>query len=58
DPISYDTSKDSIEDIVERSRNSLQALINRHQPQGKCYFNAIKQRIASLKKYWVSKISK
>ncbi|CAF1000975.1 unnamed protein product [Adineta steineri] len=58
DPISYDTSKDSIEDIVERSRNNLQALINRHQPQGKCYSNAIKQRIASLKKYWISKISK
>ncbi|CAF4424659.1 unnamed protein product, partial [Adineta steineri] len=33
DPISYDTSKDSIDDIVERSRNNLQALINRHQPQ-------------------------
>jgi hypothetical protein len=56
DPIPYDLSKDSIDDIVERSRLSLQSLINRHQPQGKSYKNAVRQRIQSLIKYWQGKV--
>ncbi|CAF3622315.1 unnamed protein product [Rotaria sp. Silwood1] len=54
DPVEYDLSKDTIDDvilIVERCRLSLQNLINRHQPYGKSYSNAIQQRIESIKKY-------
>ncbi|CAF0787427.1 unnamed protein product [Adineta steineri] len=57
DPVQYDMSKDSIDDIVERARNDLQSLINRHQPYGKSYSNAVKQRIQCLTKYWNEKLS-
>ncbi|UJR13595.1 hypothetical protein I4U23_000608 [Adineta vaga] len=56
DPVQYDMSKDTIDDVVERSRTALQALINQYQPQGKSYSNAIKQRIESVTKYWTEEI--
>lgn len=52
DPIKYDMKKDSIDDVVERSRQALQSLIDRHQPHGKSYLNAVKQRFACVKKTW------
>jgi len=51
-PVQYDISKDSVNDIVERSRIDLQSLINRHQPNGKSYSNAVKQRFQCLIKSW------
>ncbi len=77
-PVQYDMSKDSIDDVsfvfsfklklififcgyskvVERSRNDLQALITRHQPYGKSYSNAVKQRVQCLDKYWKGKMLK
>jgi len=51
-PVQYDTTTDSIEDIVERARNDLQSLINRHQPYGKSYSKAVKQRFQCFIKYW------
>lgn len=50
DPIQYDMSVDTIDDVVERSRRSLQNLIDQHQPRGKSYSNAIYQRIEHLKR--------
>lgn len=38
--------------VVERSRDHLQALIDREQPKGKSYSNAVKQRIRCLINYW------
>ncbi|UJR33672.1 hypothetical protein I4U23_021104 [Adineta vaga] len=52
DPVQYDTSKDSIDDIVERARNDLQALINKRQPYGKSYSNAVKERFECLVRSW------
>ncbi|CAF1218748.1 unnamed protein product [Adineta ricciae] len=52
DPVQYDMSKDTIDDVVERCRCSLQNLISQHQPHGKSYRNAVKQRIESLRNFW------
>ena len=38
--------------VVERAHAHLQALIEREQPQGKSYTNAVKRRIESLLDYW------
>jgi len=51
-PVQYDMTKDSIDDVVQRAHNDLQSLINRHQPYGKSYSNAIKQRFQCLMKHW------
>jgi hypothetical protein len=34
--------------VVKRARNDLQALIKRHQPDGKSYSKAVKQRLECL----------
>ncbi|CAF2466673.1 unnamed protein product [Rotaria sp. Silwood2] len=52
DPVQYDMSKDSIDDVVERARIALQSLINRHQPHGKSYSNAVQERFQCLMKQW------
>ncbi|CAF0749229.1 unnamed protein product [Adineta ricciae] len=54
DPVQYDPSKDSIDDIVQRSHADLQRLINRCQPQGRSYSNAVKERFAGLLNCWKS----
>ena len=38
--------------VVERAHDHLQALIDREQPKGKSYANAVKQRIQCLVSYW------
>ncbi|CAF0905108.1 unnamed protein product [Rotaria sordida] len=57
DPVQYDMSKDSVDDVVERARTSLQSLINRHQPYGKSYSNAVKERFQCLIKHWKQRSS-
>ncbi|CAF3348826.1 unnamed protein product [Rotaria sp. Silwood1] len=52
DPVQYDMSKDSIDDVVERAKIDLQSLINRHQPHGISYSNAVKERFQCLIKQW------
>ena len=74
DPVQYDSSKDSIDDvslsfmrdyvfygfvfhllkIVKRSHADLQGLINRSQPHGRSYSNAVKERFAGVLTSWKS----
>ncbi|CAF1226370.1 unnamed protein product [Didymodactylos carnosus] len=56
DPVEYGEN-DTIDDVVQRSRNALQALINKHQPHGKSYLRAIKQRIDVSTNYWRTVLS-
>ncbi|CAF1621367.1 unnamed protein product, partial [Didymodactylos carnosus] len=49
-PIAYDCQQDTLEDYVLRCKTELQALIDKHQPQGLNYTRAIGERFFSRTK--------
>ncbi|CAF1064600.1 unnamed protein product [Rotaria magnacalcarata] len=56
DPVQFDALHDSIDSVVKQAKHDLQALIDRHQPYGKSYTNAVRERFECLIQYWRKRV--